>query len=165
MVCYADDLVLTINNEASIDHFFQEFEDYSRVSGAQINVNKTKIVPLGVWRNMDNTIVEKTTIAVKILGAWFTRDGIDSDLIWTDLIKKGTEKLKLFQDLEISIYTRAKIIKSVMFSTFRYFARVVRFKKEHYTEIKKITARFVWGKRYELLHRDVLFQDVKHGGI
>lgn len=92
MICYTDDLVQTLNAESSINNFFKEFEENSKVSGAKINTNKTKILPLGKWDSMSSEIVEYTSVAVKILGVWFTREGVESNLIWEDLIKKVKKK-------------------------------------------------------------------------
>ena len=46
-IAYADDVTFILSNPRTMASIFDEFADYSKVSGAQLNINKTEILNLG----------------------------------------------------------------------------------------------------------------------
>lgn len=116
--------------------------------------------------NTNNKEVEKYySPAIKVLGFWFNEEGIDTNLIWRDLMLKSKEKLEIYQNPQISLYNKAKIFKTIVYSRFAYFARLVLFTPAQYRELKKLAANYIWNRKSELLKRDQIFNKIKDGGL
>jgi hypothetical protein len=71
---YADDTGGIVKNLESIEYFFEEFNNWGKVSGASMNEDKTKILAINSsyerFRNIN--FVEN----LKVLGITFDRGGI-----------------------------------------------------------------------------------------
>ncbi len=71
---YADDIAGLLANYECIDHFFNEFKEWGRVSSAILNVEKTKILALNSKYKEFNGI--KFISTPKILGIEFNNKGV-----------------------------------------------------------------------------------------
>ena len=73
LVLYAADITFIIENVTSIPHIFDNFNQYSRSSGATINTNKTEAIRLGKWPNVNiKEILRWEKDDLKILGHIFS---------------------------------------------------------------------------------------------
>jgi hypothetical protein len=73
-VAYADDITVIINNERDLQTLTRLITTYEKATGATINWNKTKALPLGHWNTVMPLVGIKFTNEATILGITFGHD-------------------------------------------------------------------------------------------
>ena len=103
---YADDISGFLKTLESIGLFFNEFEEWGSISGAILNVNKTKILALNSNYTVFNNIrfIEK----LKILGIEFNSRGISENNL-ENIIERIEKSVFIWSCVNMSVIDRISL--------------------------------------------------------
>ena len=153
---YADDVTGYTVDERSTKDFFQEFDEWGKMSGASINKEKTQI--LHVKKN------ERESEDVKILGVLFNNNGISQNNL--NIVKnKITQSMYMWNTVKLNIIERIVVCKTFLLSKLWFMLNFVVLSKDHIKEINKMIFRFVWNSPIELVKRNTLILPYNEGGL
>jgi exonuclease III len=164
---YADDTNFLVKNFESVDTIFQEYEKFSKSSGAIVNTDKTQILLLGkkpntIPQQYSRNLVEK----LKIYGIVFDKTGFDVDSSY-ESAKKSVEKLlNTNPHSEFSYESRASFINTYFLSKFWYVAHFITPNENLKNLVNKAITKFLWcPSRKPKIKGAIIFQSRKNGGI
>ena len=113
---YADDMVGYKLDDESTQHFFNEFENQSRISEALINRDKTQIIKI----NQEGNIINKDK--VKILGILFDCDRIGK-LNYENVKNKITQAIEIWKRVKHNMVDRIVVCKTFLLSNYGSYVR------------------------------------------
>ena len=133
---YADDTILMAESEEELKSLLMKVKEYSEKAGLKLNVQKTKIMasgPITSWQ-IDGETVE--TVADFIFGgSQITADGDCSHEIKRCLLlgrKVMTNLDSILKSRDITLPTKVRLVKSVVFPVVMYGCEIWTVKKaEH----------------------------------
>ena len=174
---FADDGTLLLNGREDIRQALLVINNFTFISGLELNYNKTEAMWIGCnresrekvghirWHLGDSTI--------KILGVYFSnyRTASELEINWTNRIETILRIIKSWEKRNLSLLGKVQIIKTFVLSQFIYIMQALAIPEKVLIEINRIIHKFIWKKKYnnkrafEKVKRDVLCQDYKDGGI
>jgi len=145
---YADDVNPMIRDNAeSLRKLFKEYERLTRMSGLQLNADKTELMRLGINRAeaeyevdyLRKTYKIKTQPKVKINGILLQRDrkAMEDENV-EEVIKKIDKQFKSWSRRNLSTIGRILIAKTFGISQIIYLMQTMCLKPEHVTKINHI---------------------------
>jgi len=183
VLAYADDIsVITVNRHRAIQAIFTEYERLSKASGLFLNADKTELFNITSpnviamqqhnvnYAGQNYDIYNSTS--VKINGIIFNNDSAQMaednfHLMFDKMNKHFTDWSKR----HLSILGKIQIIKTFGLSQYLYSLAVIDLLPEHWKEIRKATAKFIWNKTYagnrapNRFSNDILFKPIDKGGF
>jgi len=160
VLAYADDItVLTKNSHRSVQAIFTEYEKLSQASGLFLNADKTELFNITSPHNFamqqhhvryaNNTYTIINSMSVKINGLIFNNNKDDMaqenfDFMFAKMNKHFTDWSKR----QLSILGKIQIIKTFGLSQYLYSLAIIDFLPDHWKEINKAIAKFIWNKHY-----------------
>ena len=158
---YADDVVGYVRDESSIKEFFCEFDEWGKISGAQINKNKTKIMKLNniLKYNSDSEIQQ-----MKILGVIFNKSGV-ANINLTEIKEKIRKSVYTWSNVDLDMLQRIVACKTFMLSKLWFITQFIYIEKKFLKEINSIVFKFIWGNSFELLKRNTMILPSGSGGL
>lgn len=163
---YADDISLFLRDEISLYYFRIIFEEYTALSGALINEQKSKCLLFGPFPSQALgaiTIVQ----TVKILAVFFNGDGVAYPT-WQLAIQKASTALELLQYAEMSLQSKALAVKTKVCAYAHYASRVEILPNKIAAQLNKLISSFLsflWGNAPPLIKRHLLQLPPKAGGL
>ena len=178
---YADDVNGTIkDSERSLNCFFAEYERLTKLSGLELNAEKTEVMRLGI--NPPNRIYKVRYLnkefdvpscdKMKINGIIFQRD---QDQMVTDNVAaaRGRIDTNFTKWSRRSLTTLGKIlvVKTFGISQIIYLLQSLVLKNAHIKVLNEILYKFVWNKHYhaakapERIKRLIVNTPIKLGGL
>ncbi|XP_077970642.1 uncharacterized protein LOC144425141 [Styela clava] len=149
---YADDLTLTVKTEYSIYKAIQTIENFGRISGLQINPQKTQGIQFGKMKKIPEIIWKQS---INILG--HQHGYINAKDQWINEIKLLRQTTLKYQPRRLTMEQKRIIVNSKMLPIFLYKSTLRHMTKTVKSEIKKQIMKFCFeGKEnidYELLVR------------
>jgi hypothetical protein len=159
-LAYADDItVLTKNNHRSVQAIFTEYDRLSQASGLFLNADKTELFNITSphtfamqqhhvqYANNDYSIINSTS--VKINGVIFNNDqDIMAQENFDCMFAKMNKHFIDWSKRHLSILGKIQIIKTFGLSQYLYSLAIIDFMPDHWKEIKKAIAKFIWNKHY-----------------
>ena len=121
---YADDTTLMAESEEDLKRLLMKAKEKSEKTGSKLNIQKTKIMasgPITSWE-IDGETVETVTDFV-LGGSKITADGDCSHEIkrWLLLGRKVMTNLdRIFKSTEITLPTKVRLIKAIVFPVVMY---------------------------------------------
>ncbi|KAL3193060.1 hypothetical protein MRX96_058561 [Rhipicephalus microplus] len=152
---YADDVTVFIRDEESMIHVLRQFEEYSRLSGAKLNMNKSSALVLGDPRKVSPPSNLKIEEHIKILGVIFERTGVAAE-VWNQLIDEVADSTQKAIRCKFSFAEKAYLIKCVFLARFFYVARLVLPPPPVVQVLSRAVFSFFWDGSTERLRRDSL---------
>jgi len=160
VLAYADDItVLTKNNHRSVQAIFTEYEKLSQASGLFLNADKTELFNITSpqnfamqqhhvrYANNDYSIIN--SMSVKINGIFFNNNKDEMAQENFDcMFAKMNKHFMDWSKRHLSILGKIQIIKTFGLSQYLYSLAVIDFLPDHWKEIKKAIAKFIWNKHY-----------------
>ena len=170
---YADDLWISVKNKKRCFlELFQELNHFGRVSGLNINYDKTEILRLGSLRNSNAKFYSELPLQwsdgpVRILGIMYTSQLRESASInYKQLVKKCCNITKMWSKRSLSLLGRILIVNTLLIPTFVYRLQVLQSpSKEIYKEFKRIVRQFLWDNKGAKISYDRLILSYKSGGL
>ena len=157
-IAFADDISICMNL-----HSIRNLMTSLKISGLTINVNKGKVLTQGKTYKQEKWKLEKVSKA-KILGLNINTGGKIDAKTKSDLINTA-EKSSLYVGPTISLYARAKNMKTFILPEFIYSLR-------HYTGIKTLLRKLncqminrLWLEKKHNVNQDIVNTPIKDGGI
>jgi hypothetical protein len=179
---YADDIcIFTLNNMASIQAIFYEYERLTTLSGLQLNADKTeflcvKNLNLNADRqfsfnyNNDNYRVSACK-HITICGIQLANDQqIEYEYNIIRRIKAMESQLKRWICRDLTLNGRNMIAKTFGFSQLIYAMQCCSFKVEDITRIERMYFKFLWCKKWDSaapdrIKRSILKSPKENGGL
>ena len=178
---YADDVNACINN--SIDSarlVFKEYERLSKLSGLELNADKTELMQMGF--NDENASYEiqylskdyklKASQKVKINGVIFQSDQtrmVEENL--ENVIARIDKQCKKWSRRSLSTLGKILIMKTFGISQAIFLMQSVVLNAEHFKKLNATIYKFIWNKNYlaakapERIKREIINTPVKLGGF
>ncbi|XP_049275468.1 uncharacterized protein LOC125759968 [Rhipicephalus sanguineus] len=91
VLAYTDDVSLFVRDPASLQAFWTTFASYAEVSGAELNMTKSKALPFGAFPRGALGNLEVVD-AVKVLGIYFCCDGV-AETTWQRALERAHRQL------------------------------------------------------------------------
>ena len=125
---YADDMTVFVKDEHSIKALTQILEDFGKVSGLELNRNKTKLMRVGNLRHLTDRICGIGAFKrIKILGIWFSAtEDCQLDNV-NPIIDSICVTMNMWRQRYLSIKGRITVSKSLLLSKFIYVMPCVSF--------------------------------------
>ena len=113
---YADDTTVFVRDRESVLELLNLLEEFSSVSGLQINTSKTEALWLGQWKdNQDTPFGFKwPKDPILSLGVFFSHNQTDADELNFDAKIRDLEKsLQMWQRRKLTLYGKINIVKTL----------------------------------------------------
>ena len=164
---YADDTNITIKDENSIDRVLTHIAEYSKASGAKININKTEIMYCGeMVRLPGRWHFREAGESVKVLGVHLGKDqGAARDKSWRELLDKIKNKLNLWKMRGLTLRGKVVVVNSLVLSKITHILSVYDMPSQYLTEINSSISAFLWGSKRNLIAHKTIISDHRNGGL
>ena len=169
MGLFADDLTAFVRDDRSLINFIELVKELGKLSGLQVNFEKSEIMLLGN-RNaasvVSNEILNMSVKNdVKFLGVHFSYDfRLRQTLNFEEIIKSVKGKLNIWKWRDLTTIGRIQIVKTFIVPIFMYRAGMISVGKEVISEVNKLIFDFIW-KGKDKVKRLALINDIKDGGL
>ncbi len=109
---YADDATIVIKQNQCFKEVIKEIQDYEDASGGKVNVEKTKGLWLGKWKNRTDSPLgfTWTNTTVKTLGVHFGNVE-PAEKTFADIIPKLTRSMNYWKQFELCKFSKARVIE------------------------------------------------------
>ena len=166
---YADDTNLFTMDQESILNIFSIIRKFESATGAILNKNKTKIYGLGLWKNKVEWPIPWLTTSLnsfKSLGVIFDNDyEIAVTKNWDKIFDSVDIKIKIMQNVKLTIYQKAVMINCIIYSKLWYISHIYPLPLKHANKINKLAFHYLWGKKWEPIKRSTLCLAKCEGGL
>ena len=165
---FADDTTLFNADLVSLERALEIVNEFGKLAGLSLNVKKTKAIWLGKWANNRNRAlcIKWFHTPVKILGVHFSYDKKGNDeLNFNQKILKLQTKLDMWSTIDLTIFGRATILKTLGLSQLVYSASNLVVPQGIADMVKTKSFRFIWRNKKDKMKRSGLYQDLDTGGI
>ena len=159
---YADDTQGILVNLFSIDFFFEEFNEWGKVSGASMNEDKTQILAINSPKNNFRNI--KFVDEVKILGIIFSKVGVDKKNLM--IAKKKIENtLNMWNGIKFNLIDKITVVRTFGLSKLWYLLNFISLEENDIKEFETLIFKYIWNGKAELISRRVLYSTYERGGL
>jgi len=176
---YADDIsVICEKDGRSIQMVFNEYEKLTRLSGLELNADKTEILVLNkmtseefIIKYRGETINITSITKMKICGIYFCTDSrLEYKLNVLDKIDKLSYKIKAWIPRYLTLEGKALIVKTYGLSQIIYNMQAIAFEDQEIITIERIIFKFLWSTTenhdgIDRVKRSIMKNDYKHGGM
>lgn len=163
IVAYADDLSVFLKNEKSVVETVKTIEEWGQFSGAQINKQKSACLYLGGLKKGEDTQIPVKE-EIKVLGVRYHAKGF-SGTNWTLKIKDSQHALNQLQTTDLSLFTRTKIVKTIVIPKWTYLFGIEIPSKKIITSLRKMIFHFIWNGRTQWVKQEKLMLTKSKGGL
>ena len=178
---YADDVSATIRDDnASIRCLFNEYERLTKMSGLELNADKTEIMRLG--RNLQEQTYNVVYLgrnyqvdsaeSIKLNGIIFHRDS--KEVIKRNVkaaIGRMDENFKKWSRRNLSTLGKILIAKTFGISQIVYLMQTIKMNETEFKLFNATLYKFIWNKHYlaakapERVKREIVNKSIKLGGF
>jgi len=161
IMLFADDTNLFLNKEDCLDYVQQVLDRWCKVSGAQFNIEKTEIIPIGKESHRKSIIdtrkinpqddsplppnirIAHNGEAVRILEAWIGNKTNDQTPWELDVIKK---KLNLWERAHLTLNRKHIIIQATIGGYTQFMTKAQGMLPHIEKALKDIMSKFIWNQ-------------------
>ena len=172
---YADDTQLIMDgSENSIKTSINILNEFSKISGLKVNLNKSELIPLDnskveIYNHSFSPGIKITTDKFKRLGIIILTTGNQKDLIEEHYYNKK-EMLeiikKTWQKRDLTLHGKLTIIKSLITPQLTYAQTLLPSPGELFlNDIEKIILNFFWDVKPAKIKKTILFKEKTEGGL
>jgi len=183
VLAYADDItVLTKNSHRSIQAIFNEYERLSNASGLYLNADKTELFNItspGTFamqqhhvRYVNNNYTIINSRSVKINGVIFNNENeVMAQENFECMFAKMNRHFSDWSKRHLSILGKIQIIKTFGLSQYLYSLAIIDLLPDHWKEINKAIAKFIWNKHYvgnrapNRISNEICNRPIEYGGF
>ena len=178
---YADDIsILTTDRITCVRAAIREYEKFTKVSGLQLNADKTEIFNLSsafraknykfVYEGQDTTVTNLEEI--KVNGLLLASDPDDTHRRNFEEVKRKMDKqFAAWSNRGLSLLGKILIYKTFALSQIIYTARVIKYTDKEHAELRNLIYKFLWNRNYhgskapDRIKRSIMTQQIKDGGF
>ena len=168
----ADDMTLFLHNSEDMDLAKTIIDDFSRLSGLQLNSLKTKALKLGLDscnENLPFQVVDK----IKMLGVFFKTDtsAVNLKENWETRVDRMENIIHSWSKRDLGINGKVIIIKTFLTSQLVYIMQSIGLPEHVLLKINRLLYKFLWQRKFsnkkafEKIKRKVVECNVDIGGI
>lgn len=163
---YIDDTTLFVDNADSAENALEIINNFGKISGLQLNLEKSQFMWLGASKCSCHEICGATpSKQVKILGIQFSASENCDEHNIQPIVGKIQNTLNQWSQRDLTLKGKITIAKSLIISRLIYITSVVSINQKCLNMIQSKIMRFIWRGRPPKVSRDVLFQDIASGGM
>ena len=164
---FADDVSIFVEGDSeNIINCKSTLDDFSKLSGLTINVEKTNVLPINVSPEFENeirvtgfTIVKKITILGLEISETFEQDQVN----FKKLLSKIRGMSIFWAKFKLSTVGRINLAKTYLLSQISYFAPVISFSTEQILTLTNEIGFFIKGNLKISISK--VYEQVKFGGL
>ena len=186
LYAYADDVSAIIKNcPVSLQELFNEYSRLTKLSGLQLNADKTEILPFkssNVRTDVQNlnfqitygqaTYTVKTCMKAKINGIFFQQDedAMRNENV-ANALRKMDDHLKKWTRRSLCILGKIMIVKTFGVSQIIFLMQSMKLTEANFKNIKHVLYKFIWNRHYlaakapERIKREITNKSIKLGGL
>jgi hypothetical protein len=173
-LAYADDVtVLSVPKASSINAIFKVYEQFTYISGLELNASKTEILITNDDKEsqfrvdyMGKPVKIITQQSIIIGGIIFATDAaLEYKSNVTEKIEKMKHQLNKWLCRDLTLRGRSIIAKTYGLSQIIYSLHVCTVEKEDINNIERAYFKFLWGNKPERISRAKLKNSLEEGGI
>ncbi len=164
---YADDTSLLLSNFDSMKNAIDTVNEFSKVAGPKLNIEKTEGILLGPYKNTIASFenVNFTNEAVRYLGIYIGHNKEECNKRnWDDKLEKIQIILEKWKKRHLSLFGKILVIKSLAASILVHPMSILYTPKEFLQEVEKIFFKFLW-ENAERIKRKTLIGKKEDGGL
>ncbi|KAJ8358978.1 hypothetical protein SKAU_G00155030 [Synaphobranchus kaupii] len=157
---YADDMTLFLSTERDLREALGVVRDFSRGSGALLNVDKSQMKYFGVWKARAEALcgLSLTEGPIRILGVDFQGDAAeDAKNNWERRLAGVRRKLGLWSLRHLTISGKVLVLKADVLPSLLYLARVYVMPLGLRRDLTRTVFRFLW-EGWEYVRRVTMYQ-------
>lgn len=165
VAAYADDMTLFLTSEQDFvvaDRILQEF---CKVSGARVNVNKSSALFAGRWA--ERTVVpggySLCPDGMKILGVRFFRRNSAHEN-WEARLKVVQAKVVRWNSRGLSLWGRVEVVRADLLPSLNYLAYIFPVPFWCGRKLERLVFSFIWRNGAEMVARTQMFRHRREGG-
>ena len=179
---FADDITIVCKNKkSSVENIFKEYERLTRLSGLELNADKTEILRLGKGENnklnfdikyLVNTFTISTVNELRICGMYYCNDPIvEYEQNILAKIEKLEIQLKRWMSRNLTTEGKILIIKTFGLSQLIYNLQSYQLIDRDVLAIERLVYKFIWSKDWnkdkfcDHIKRSVLKNEYGKGGL
>jgi hypothetical protein len=168
---FADDTVLILKDYNSLNNVLPILEEFYKISGLKLNVQKTVLIELGnhninLPTYLSNLGLKFSNEEVRYLGIYFHRDpNLMEYKNYRHRIEKIKNILRLWKQRDLSLKGRVTVLKALAISQLIYPLTFLCVPKWVITETNTIFFKFLWDDGVERVSRAMLQKEISMGGI
>lgn len=170
VVAYADDITIFTDHLGDVNTVFKTFKTYQNVSGAELNVQKSKGLWTGAWKRREDSPYNLTwsNKSIRILGVNFEHNvDIISERTINELkvkIERASQRWKPLM-ASLSYQGRRCVINSFVAPRLWYTLQVIPISDRQLTEMQKMITTIFWNNKKHWTDEKHLYLPHSMGGI
>ena len=166
---YADDSIVILKDHQQVDSAIKVVEEFSCVSGLELNLSKTQGMLLGKEQNIPQDILSKQVVwsnkPVKCLGIYVGTNKHDCELLnWNTKLDKIQSILHSWKKRDLTLFGKVLIIKTLAIPLLLYPACNTIIAYNIIPKVNKILFSFIWPGS-EKVKRNVAIGAKEDGGL
>ena len=163
---YADDTSLLCTSDEEITAVFSIYADYECATGAKLNLEKSKGLWCGSWRNRSSSPInlDWSSTSMKCLGVHIGHGDLEP-LNWDDRIEKLASLLRSWHQRHLSLSGKSLVLNALALSGLWYSASVLHLPEWTIKKINSLIYPFFWSGKKELVSRQTLSHPPLSGGV
>ena len=170
---YADDTTFYLAaNEKNLMAALSALQEFEEISGLKINIEKTKIIKIGVWGDSRINFCKGKnliwTTEFTSLGILFNIDKMTeiTEINMEIKIDEISRIIRIWTPRFLTPIGKMTIIKSLLTSKFVHILLSLPSPKiETFTKVDKIYQSFLWGVKPPKFRKEILQNPVEYGGL
>jgi hypothetical protein len=175
-LAYADDVCVFLRDELDLYRLQQHMANYSAVSNAKFNEDKSEAFSLSGRRssawvrafeemNVHTYYHHGSGAAFRYLGLYFAYSHAQRAQTEEMLLNSVKTQCRIYGQRQLSILGRVTIVNSLILSKVWYSLRMLRPTKRFLEKVKSCVYQFVWQKKCPLIRKDLIFLPKSRGGL
>jgi exonuclease III len=172
IVQFADDTALIIKDQMSLLRAMDIINDFYKVSGLKLNVDKTTLVNMNIDEEIPiHPLLQALGLkwcneAFRYLGIWFHRDiNIMEFKNFRHRLEKMNNILKIWLRRDLSLKGKVTILKSLALSQLIYPTSMLILPQWVIKEANTIFYKFLWNHKPERISRSTMQKPINEGGL
>ena len=164
---YADDTVIILKNIDMIKETMLELQKFAKVSGLNLNIDKTIGIRLGPNKYNTGTFqgIKITDKPFKYLGLYIGHKKTNCDTLnWNEKLLKAKKEIIKWNCRNLTVWGKIIVLKSLILSKFTNLMMNTTIEKDFLKQLEKISFQFIWGKR-DKIRRAVAYSKICKGGL
>ena len=162
---YADDLTAFLKDKESINELMRVLKEFRKISGLEININKTEGLVLGNNSHEFNALNIKLVSEIKITGVVFgyDRDTVD-DMNFNPILIKMARRLNEWRGRNLSVLGKVLVSKAQGMSQLVFIATMTAVPEWVVKQANKLIYGFIWGGP-DKITRQLAWTNYDKGGL
>ena len=167
----ADDTTLLLWDLSSVELAIKDFDIFSKCSGLKLNLQKTKVIPIGsnLYRDKLQKPLSGITLKrgpFKTLGIWFSYNKAEMiDLNFNERIGNMKKQLDIWRSRNLSLKGKIVILKTLILPQILFLFNLIYVPKSVLDQIDKLFFSFLWNSDPSKVKRSTIIGSITSGGL